>query len=65
MVGQSLLPPSDHDGSQEEVKLVDQAGRDRLSGELGTADADVARRRALQLPDRFRIEIPLDPRPSG
>ena len=32
---------SDHDGIEEQVQFVHQAGPDRLSREVGTADADV------------------------
>ena len=35
---------SDHDGRDEQVVLVDQAGFDRLGGEVGTAHGDVTSR---------------------
>ena len=59
------MPPPDHDGRDEQVVLVDQPGLDRLGGEVGTADGDVASRRRLQLPDRFGVEVALDPRPGA
>ena len=35
VVGQGPLAPSDHDGHDEQLVLVDQPGPDRLAGELG------------------------------
>jgi hypothetical protein len=44
------------------MELVNQPGLDRLCGEVGTADADIAPRRRFHLPDRFRVEVLFDPR---
>src|SRR5450631_1270619 len=35
VVGQELLPASDHDGSHEQVALVDQPGPERLGCQVG------------------------------
>jgi hypothetical protein len=37
-------------------KFVDQAGLDRLGGEVGTAHGDVTFRLRFQLSDRFRLK---------
>ncbi len=56
-------PAAAHDHrDEEEVVLVDEPGRNRLTGQLGAADADVAWRRGLQPANRFRVELPLDTR---
>src|SRR5215203_3674144 len=65
IVGEGLFAASHHDGRDEQVPLVDQPGLYRLGGEVGTAHANVTSRSRLHLPDRFRVEVPLDPRPGG
>src|SRR6266545_432136 len=42
--GQGRLPASHHDRREEQVELVDQAGLDRLGGELRTSHGDVTNR---------------------
>src|SRR3712207_2172696 len=64
IVGQGLLAASHHDGRDEQVPLVDQPGLDCLSGKVGTANVDVTFRSRFYLPNRFRVEVPLDPRRS-
>src|SRR4051812_21153074 len=63
--GERRVAAADNDGREEQVELVDQAGLDRLGGELWTADAEVAVRRRLYPPHRLRIEVALDPRPGA
>ena len=63
--GRDGLPPPTTIGREEQVALVDQPGLERLGGEVGTAHADVAFRRRLHLPDRFGVEVALDPRPGA
>jgi hypothetical protein len=46
------------------MTLVDQPGADRLAGKLAAAGSVVGRRRQLQLPDRVRFELALDPKSS-
>ena len=41
-VGQGALAAADEDRDEEQLALVDQARGDRLAGELGAADRDVA-----------------------
>ena len=45
--------------------LVDQAGLDRLGGEVGPAHRDIAFRRRFQPADRFGVEVSLDARPGA
>ena len=60
--GASRVPPPTTTGDDEQVELVDQPGRDRLGGEVGAADAEVARPRP---PSAARtavgVEGPLEP----
>src|SRR5215217_2756734 len=65
VVGEGAFTASHYDGRDEQVPLVDQPGLDRVSGELGTAHADVTSRSRFHLPDRFGVEVALDPRPGG
>src|SRR5215217_3127767 len=65
MVGERLVAASDHDGHEEQLELVDQSGLDRLGGEVGTAHGDVTFGLRFHLPDRFGVEVPLDPRAGG
>jgi hypothetical protein len=65
MVGERRVAASDHDGHHEQLELVDQSGLGRLGGEVGTAHGEVTFRLRFQLADRFRVEVPLDPRPGG
>src|SRR4029450_10077261 len=60
-VGKRRCPASHDDGRDEQMPLADEPDPDRLGGEVGTADRDVASRCRLELPDRLRVEIPLDP----
>src|SRR6266540_6727923 len=60
--GEELFAASHHDGREEQVALVDQPRLDRLGGEVGTAHGDVTSRSGFQLPDRFGVEVALDPR---
>ncbi len=53
---QCMLPPADDDRG-EEVALVDQACGDRLAGEFGTANGDVAVRGLLEPRDRCAQDI--------
>ena len=64
VVRQGAFAATDHDRAQEDMALVNQPGADRLAGELAAADCDVGRRGQLQLPDRVRLELALDPRPA-
>src|SRR5436309_16001915 len=61
-VGEGTLAASHGDGHEEQLVFVDQPSLDGVSGKLGTAHGQVTGRRSLQLPDRVRIEVPLDPR---
>ena len=65
IAGEGPFAPSHHDGREEQVELIHQPRLDRLAGEVGTAHADVMTRGRLQLPDRFRVEVSLDPRPGA
>src|SRR5439155_15221982 len=65
IVRKGLLAASHHDGRDEQLELVDQAGLDRLGREVGTSDADVTLCRRLKLPNRLRVEGSLDPRPGA
>ena len=56
---------SHHDRREEQMDLVDQPRSERLRGEVGTADAEVARRRRLHLSDRVGVERPIDPCPRA
>lgn len=42
VVREGPVAASHHDGYDEQLPLVDQPGLDRLGGEAGTADGDVA-----------------------
>ena len=53
----SGLTTSDQNRHQEELELVDEAGVDRLGGELGAAYADVRRRPLLHLTDGAGVEV--------
>lgn len=48
-VGQRSRSTSDYDGRDEEVKFVDEAGCERLPGEVRSADGQVAIRDAFSL----------------
>ncbi len=50
---------SHHNRSDEQMELVDQAGTDRVRGEFGAADGDVAARGLFELTDRVGIELAL------
>ncbi len=41
IVGEGPRAASHHDGREEQMTLIDQPGRDRLAGEVGTTHADV------------------------
>jgi len=62
--GKGRFAASHHDGRDEQVALVDQRHLDRLGDEIGTAHGDVTSR-CLHLPDLFRVEVSLDPRPGA
>ena len=47
------------------MELVHQAGLDGLRGELRTAHAEIAGGSRLQVPDRIRVEVSLEPRPRA
>ena len=47
------------------MALVNQSGTDRLAGEFAARDCDVGRRGQLQLPNRVRLELALDPSPRA
>src|SRR6266851_4359785 len=64
IVGQGLVAASHHDGRHESVEFVDQAGLDRLRGQVGTADCDVTFGLRFHLPDRFGVEVSLDAGPG-
>src|SRR6476646_7067760 len=59
---QSVLAASDQDGREEELELVDKPGPERLGGEGGPAHGEIAVGCLFRLPDRVRVEFPLDPR---
>src|SRR5205823_13627486 len=61
--GQRLRAAADDDRRDEQVELVDEAGRERLGGEPGAAHGEVMRRLRFQLPDRVGVEVSLEPRP--
>ena len=61
VVRQGALAPTNHDRVQEEMTLVDQTGGDRLAGEIAAPNRDVGAQGELQLPDRVRVELALDP----
>src|ERR1700722_13959182 len=63
--GEGLLAAAHHDGADDQVALVDQAGLQRLGGQHRAADRDVPVRARFQLPDRRGVEVPLDPGPGG
>src|SRR3989442_12888622 len=60
--GEELLAGSHDCRHDEEFVLVDQPSPDRLGGEIGAANGEVAFRLSFELPDRLRVEVPLDPR---
>jgi hypothetical protein len=64
-VGEGLFASSDHDGVDEHVVFVDPPGLDRTPGQLGTSHTDVTSSTRFHLPDRFGIELALDPRPGA
>ena len=43
------------------MTLVEQYGFQRAAREFGSADVDVVLRLLLELTNRFRVELPLDP----
>src|SRR5262245_61170565 len=62
-VREGALAASDDHGHLEQVVLVDQPGPDRLGGELGPSDGEVAFRRRLQLSYRLGLEVAIDASP--
>ena len=65
LLGKRPLAASDHGRCDEELELVDETCLEGLGGELSAPDDDVTVRVLLHLPNRFGIEVPLDPRPRG
>jgi hypothetical protein len=65
VIRQCALSATDDNRAEEQVAFVDQACGYRFASELCTANRDVAGRGLLELPDRCRIEIALDPRPRA
>jgi hypothetical protein len=63
--GQRARPPAHHDGIEEEVALVHQAGRERVRREPRTPDGDVPPRGFFQPADCVRVELPLEPGPRA
>jgi hypothetical protein len=61
VVGEGTFAASYDDGHQEQLKLVHQSSLDRLRRKLGTAHRQVTVCCRLELPDRFRVEVSLDP----
>jgi hypothetical protein len=52
---------TDHHRHEIDRNLVDQSGSESLSGEVGSANAEVGGRFDLELPHRIEIEPRLDP----
>ena len=63
--GERPFSASHQDGRHEQVASVDQPGLESLGGEVGTAHADVASRLPFHPPDRFGVEVSLDPGPCA
>src|SRR3954470_14001803 len=61
VAGKRRVAAADDDWVDEQVVLVDEAGPDRLSGEVRPSDADVTLGLRLEPPDRVGIELPLEP----
>src|SRR5215831_3801255 len=59
---ESVLAAPEQDGREEELEFVDEPGPERLGGEGGAAHGEVAAGRLFLMPDRDRVEFPLDPR---
>src|SRR5689334_6522412 len=51
IAGEGRCAASHHDGREEQVALVDQAGLDRVGGEIGTAHGEVTFRTRFHPPD--------------
>ena len=64
-VGEEGLAAAHHDGPDEQLVLVHQPGGDRLGAQVRTAHDEITLGCRLQSPDRFGVEVPLDPRPGG
>jgi len=62
VVRQGLFAASHQDGPDNQVVLVHQPGLDRMGGEAGSSHRDVASCQHFCAPDRFRVEVSLDPR---
>jgi hypothetical protein len=65
VVRQGAFAATSHDRAQEEMALVDKPRADRLAGEIAAPDREVGGRGQLQLPDRVRVELALDPSPRA
>ncbi len=64
-VGQRPGAATDDRRGDEHPALVDETGAQRLAGELGAADAELAAGRLDQSPDGVGIELALDPGRAG
>ena len=64
VVRQRSLATADENRHEQQVQLVDQARDDRLTGELGAADADVRPRALLHPLDRVGVKFAFDARPG-
>jgi hypothetical protein len=63
VVREGALAASHENRREEQVAFIDQPGPERMRGKLGTAHGEVTSRRRLEVADRVRVEVALDPRP--
>jgi hypothetical protein len=64
VVRQGLLAASHQDGRDKQVVFVHQPSLYRMGGEAGSSHRDVTSCQQFCAPDRFRVEVSLDPRPG-
>jgi hypothetical protein len=63
--GSAGLPPTDEQGPDEQLALVDQPGIEGLRREVRTPDGEIAAGRGLQFAYGDGIESAFEPGPGG